>query len=127
MSTVNYHILPRVNTSMEAGILAPFYNDAVTCHMSTWHYNLNKSESVYSFTVNAKTTARIDAKCSGITKNNAESFLRRLKSPVLVLSGRYRDISSFPLRPFLLISTSGSCLDSFSHGALTPKCCLLVL
>ena len=36
------------------------------------------------FAVNAKTTARIDAKRSGITKNNPESVLCRLKSPVLV-------------------------------------------
>ena len=45
--------------------------------------------------VNAKTTARIDAKRSGITKNDTESVLRGLKLPVLVLSRRYRDISGF--------------------------------
>ncbi len=47
------------------------------------------------FAVNAKTTERIDAKRSGITKNDPESALCRLKSPVLVFSGRYRDISGF--------------------------------
>ena len=47
------------------------------------------------FAVNAKTTERIDSKRSGITKNDPESVLYRLKSPVLVLSGRY-DISGFP-------------------------------
>ena len=39
--------------------------------------------------------AQIDAKHSGITKNDPESVLRRLKSPVLVFSGRYRDGSIF--------------------------------
>ena len=47
------------------------------------------------FAVNAKTTARIDAKRSGITKNDLESVLCVLKSPVLVFLGRYRDISVF--------------------------------
>ena len=47
------------------------------------------------FAVNAKTTARIDAKRSGITKNDPESVLCVLKSPVLVFLGRYRDISGF--------------------------------
>ena len=47
------------------------------------------------FTVNAKTTAQIDAKRSEITQNDPESVLCGLKSPVLVLSGRYRDISGF--------------------------------
>ena len=59
------------------------------------------------FTVNAKTTARIDAKRSGITKNDSESVLWGLKLPVLVLSRRYRDISGFSIaadRHFLLIS-----------------------
>ena len=59
------------------------------------------------FAVNAKTTARIDAKRSGITKNDPESVLCVLKSPVLVFLGRYRDISGFLFaadRHFLLIS-----------------------
>ena len=47
------------------------------------------------FAVNAKTTARIDAKRSGITMNDPESVLCVLKSPVLVFLGRYRDISGF--------------------------------
>ena len=47
------------------------------------------------FAVNAKTTARIDAKRSGITKNDPESVLCALKSPVLVFSGRHCDISGF--------------------------------
>ena len=47
------------------------------------------------FAVNAKTTERIDAKRSGITKNDPESVLYGLKSPALVLLGRY-DISGFP-------------------------------
>ena len=49
------------------------------------------------FAVNAKTTERIDAKRSGITKNYPESVLCGLKSPVLALSGRYSDISGFSL------------------------------
>jgi len=69
------------------------------------------------FAVNAKTTAQIDAKRSGITKNDLESVLRRLKSPVLVLSVRYRDISVFPSQLTAIFtylpSTFGSCLDSF--------------
>ena len=48
------------------------------------------------FAVNAKTTERIDAKRSGITKNYPESVLCGLKSPVLALSGRCSDISGFP-------------------------------
>ena len=59
------------------------------------------------FAVNAKTTARIDAKRSGITKNDPESVLCCLKSPVLVFLGRYRTISGFSFaadRHFLLIS-----------------------
>ena len=44
---------------------------------------------------NAKTTERIDAKRSGITKSDTESVLRGLKLPVLVLSRRYSDISGF--------------------------------
>ena len=59
------------------------------------------------FAVNAKTTARIDAKRSGITKNDPESVLCVLKSPVLVFLGRYRDISGFSFaadRHFLLSS-----------------------
>ena len=47
------------------------------------------------FAVNAKTTAWIDAKRSGITKNDPESVLCVLKSPVLVFLGKYRDISGF--------------------------------
>ena len=68
------------------------------------------------FAVNAKTTARIDAKRSGITKNDPESVLCVLKSPVLVFLGRYRDISGFSFavdRHFtFLTSTSGSCADA---------------
>ena len=59
------------------------------------------------FAVNARTTVRIDAKRSGITKNDPESVLCVLKSTVLVFLGRYRDISGFLVRgrpPFLLIS-----------------------
>ena len=47
------------------------------------------------FAVNAKTTERIDAKCSGITKNLPKSVLCDFKSPVLVFSGRYGYISGF--------------------------------
>ena len=57
------------------------------------------ANSVCLLTVNAKTTARIDAKCSRITKNDPESVLHGLKSLVLVLWGRYRDISAFPSQP----------------------------
>ena len=65
------------------------------------------------FAVNAKTTARIDPKCSGITKNNPESVLCCLKSTVLVFSERYRTIFGFSFaadRHFNLSSTSGSYL-----------------
>ena len=62
--------------------------------------------------VNAKTTARIDAKRSGIMKNDPESVLHRLKLPVL------EDIMTFLVFPSRLTaiftylsSTSGSCLD----------------
>ena len=51
------------------------------------------------FAVNAKTTERIDAKCSGITKNDSVSVLWGLSLPVLVLSRRYRDISGFSIAP----------------------------
>ena len=67
------------------------------------------------FAVNAKTTERINAKCSGITKNDPESVLQGLKLPVLVLLGRYRDSPGFPFatdRHFYLSPTSGSCLDA---------------
>ena len=40
------------------------------------------------FAVNAKATARINAKSSEITKNDLESVLSGLKLPVLVFSGR---------------------------------------
>ena len=49
------------------------------------------------FAINAKTTERIDAKRSEITKNYPESVLCGFNSPVLVLSGRYNDISGFSL------------------------------
>ena len=52
-------------------------------------------ESVCLFAVNAKTTARIYAQRSGITKNDTESVLCVLKSPISVFLGRYRDISGF--------------------------------
>ena len=48
------------------------------------HISIYIIESVCLFAVNAKTTARIDAKRSGITKNDPESVLCVLKSPVLV-------------------------------------------
>ena len=62
--------------------------------ISLYLYNL-ECLFVCLFVVNAKTTARIDAKYSGITKNNPETVLHSLKLPILVLLGRYRDISSF--------------------------------
>ena len=60
-------------------------------------YNIIESVCLFVclFAVNAKPTARIDAKRSGITKNDPESVLYVLKSPVLVFLGRYRDISGF--------------------------------
>ena len=68
------------------------------------------------FAVNAKTTERIDAKRSEITKNYSESVHCGLKSTVLVFLGRYGYISVFPSRPTAiftyLLSTSGSCLDA---------------
>ena len=47
------------------------------------------------FAVNSKTTEQIDAKHSEITKNDPESVLRGVEFGVLVLLGRYRDISGF--------------------------------
>ena len=69
------------------------------------------------FAVNAKTTGRIDAKCSGISENDLESVLHGLQLPVLVLLGRYHEISGFSFAAnrqfYYLPSASGSCLDSF--------------
>ena len=63
-----------------------------------------------------ETTAQIDAKRWGITKNDPESVLCGLKSPVLVFSERYRDIPVFPswLTTIFtyLSSPSGSYLDA---------------
>ena len=66
--------------------------------------------------VNSKTTEQIDAKHSEITKNDPESVLREVELGVLVLLGRYCDISGFSFAadaifPYLP-STSGSCLDT---------------
>ena len=66
------------------------------------------------FAVNAKTTERIDVKRSGITKNDPESVLCGLKSPVLVLSGRYSDISGFSL-------AADRHFTYFLHGWLLPR------
>ena len=67
------------------------------------------------FAVNAKTTAWIDTKCSRITKNDPETVLHRFKSPVLVLSGRYRDIFSF-----FFVANSHFYLSPF-HFQLLPR------
>ena len=67
------------------------------------------------FAVNAKTTARIDAKRSGITKNDPESVLCVLKSPVLVFLGRYRDISG------LLFAADRHFYLSHFHFRLLPR------
>ena len=69
------------------------------------------------FAVNAKTTEWIAAKRSGITKNDPESVLCGLKSPVLVFLERYHDIFGFFFaadRHFItnLPFTDGSCLDA---------------
>ena len=64
----------------------------ILCHLYIYIY---LRVFVCLFVVNGKTTARIDAKRSGITKNDTESVLRGLKPPVLVFLGRYRDISGF--------------------------------
>ena len=64
-------------------------------HLSYPTISIYNSECVCLLVVNAKTMAQIDAKCSGIMKNYLESVLCELKSPVLVLSGRYREISGF--------------------------------
>ena len=65
------------------------------------------------FAVNAKTTARVDAKCSGITKNDPESVCE-LKSPVSSGLGEISRHFRFVVRgrPPYLTSTSGSCVDS---------------
>ena len=64
-----------------------------------WRFAQPHANSVCLFAVNAKTTEWIDTNCPGITKNNTENVLCGLKSPVLVFSGRYSDISAFPSRP----------------------------
>ena len=65
------------------------------------------------FAVNAKTTARIDAKQSEIIKNNPESVLHGLELPVL---GDIVTFLFFPLRLTAIFtylsSTSGSCLNA---------------
>ena len=75
------------------------------------------------FAGNAKTTARIDAKRSAITKNNPESVLCGLKSPVLVFSERYRDISGIPSWQTAIFtylpSTSGSCFSPINTPLFT--------
>ena len=76
------------------------------------------------FAVNAKTTAWIDAKRSGITKNDPESVLCCLKSPVLVFLGRYRDISGFSFaadRHFFYLSPFHFWLLPRRQNVKTPK------
>ena len=83
----------------------------------TWE--TKKSSILYNsecvFMVNATTTARIDAKHSGITKNNPENVLRKLKSLILVLSGRYHEISGF----FFAVNCH-LCLSPF-HFQILPR------
>ena len=64
----------------------------------------------------AKTMARIDTKRAGITKNDSESVLRRLKSTVLVFLGKYRDISVFSFAAYRHFY-----LSPF-HFWLLPRC-----
>ena len=52
------------------------------------YLNINLRVFVCLFAVNAKATAQINAKSSEITKNDLESVLSGLKSPVLAFSGR---------------------------------------
>ena len=52
-------------------------------------------ESVCLFVRGKRQNYGIDAKRSGITKNDPESVLCVLKLPVLVFLGKYRDISGF--------------------------------
>ena len=70
------------------------------------------------FAVNTKTMVWIDAECSGITKNDPESVLCGLKSPVLVLLGRYREFSGFPFT-----ANSHFYLSPF-HFRLLSRCLL---
>ncbi len=85
-------------------------------YVFSFHFRLLLRCLTQSASQNGKTTARIDAKRSGITTNNLESFLRGLKSPVLVFLGRYRVISVFFFaadRHFTYLPfTSGFCLDA---------------
>ena len=71
--------------------------------------------SVCLFMVNANTTARIDTK-------DPERGLCMLKSPVLVFSGWYRDISFFSLRP-TAISTSFPFTSGSSRALLQKRKC----
>ena len=64
---------------------------------STIYLSIYVRVFVSLFAVNAKTTARIDVKRSGIMKNDSECVLCGLKSSVLVFSERYHDISGFPI------------------------------
>ena len=85
------------------------------------HLSIYIIECVCLFVVNAKTTERIDAKRSGITKNDPESVLYGLKLPVFVLLGRY-NISGFPFAPTAIFtSTSGSRVDASQKTASTAR------
>ena len=67
----------------------------ITVATSQSLYYIIQCVFVRLFAVNVKTTARIDANHSGLQKNDLESVLHELKSPVLVLLGRHCEISSF--------------------------------
>ena len=83
----------------------------------------------------AKTTARIDSKRSVITKIDPKRVLHGLKSPVLVLSGRYRGISVFPSRPTAIfnylpstsVETSFYLLQRFRRERRRPRAISLLI
>ena len=74
------------------------------------------------FAVNAKTTARINAKRSEITKNDPESVLCGLKSLALVFSGRYHDISGLSFRLHLQASQADLHRQVHVHAGIPCKC-----
>ena len=92
--------------------------------------------SVCLFAVNTKTTTQIDAIHSGFMKNDLESVLRRLKSPVLMLSGRYHEISSFSLLadhhfylspfPLRLLQVQSLCMHAL-HVTTLKHCHIVVV
>ena len=91
----------------------------------SFHFWLLPRRLTQSTSKKRKTMARIDAKRSGITKNNPKRVLCGLKSPTLGFSGRYRDISSFSFSAdshfYLSPTASSSCLTHNTQAGHTER------